>query len=399
MPAAPWRCTNCGAVYPEEGLPHRCPRCGGLFDRTTPPTWAPPKPGAGMWRYAASLPTPDGAEPVTLGEGGTPLLAGPEDGVWLKAEYLNPTGSHKDRAASLVFTWLRARGVTAIVEDSSGNAGAAWAAYAARSGLTAHIFVPAGASGPKRAQIEAFGARLHPVPGPRRAARDAAEDAARAGLGVYASHAWLPMPLDAYATIAYEIVADLGRAPGSVIVPVGHGSLLVGLMRGFRALRAAGRIERVPQVVGVQTLACAPLWAMSHGGYEAWLLVSDEAETVAEGVRVKDPVWGQAVAHEVHASQGLLAAVDDEATLRARDFLARHGFYIEPTAALGWAAYEAVRAHIAHPAVVLLTGSGHKTAAVPHAAPLPPAEPPPAPRPTPTWWQRLRQGWRRIFRT
>jgi len=353
--------------------------------------WRAPESDAprwGMWRYRAMLPVPHNASPVTLAEGGTPLLPGPEPGVWVKAEYQNPTGSHKDRAASLVFTWLQARGVRRVVEDSSGNAGAAWAAYAARAGIEAHIFVPASASGPKRAHIAALGARLHPVPGPRRAARDAAEDAARQGLGVYASHAWLPMVLDGYATIAYEIVEALGDAPGSVFVPVGHGALLVGLMRGFEALQRAAVVTARPRLVGVQALACAPLWAMSQGGYEAWLLVSDEAETAAEGVRVKDPVWGQAVVQAIHASQGAIAAVDEDALRAARDFLARHGFYIEPTAALVWAAYERLRDWAPRPAVLVLTGSGHKTPAPAPAEPVP-QTPAPDPSTRRSWWQRI----------
>ncbi len=393
MTEAPWRCTNCGLPYPAEGLPHRCPRCGGLFDRPALPAWPalpPRRANDTMWRYRALLPVPPGAEPVTLGEGGTPLLPGPEPGVWLKAEYANPTGSHKDRAASVVFTWLQARGIPTIVEDSSGNAGAAWAAYAARSGITAHIFVPQDASGPKQDQIVAYGARLHRVPGPRRAARQAAEEAAARGLGVYASHAWLPMALDGYATIAYEIVEQLGQGPAAVVAPVGHGALFVGLMRGFAVLQQAGIIPALPQGIAVQALACAPLWAMSHGGFEAWLLVSDEAETAAEGVRVKDPVWGNEVAAWVHRSRGAVAAVDEAGIAAARDFLARRGFYITPTAALAWAAFGRLRETLPRPVVLVLTAAGHKTRPTAAAEPVPQTTPQPKAKGR-GWWSILRR--------
>ncbi|NPA07022.1 MAG: pyridoxal-phosphate dependent enzyme [Chloroflexi bacterium] len=376
MSEALYRCENCGLPYPEDASPHRCPRCGGVFVRAQPLTWHPPDPTAqGIWRYRRALQIPETIEPVTLGEGNTPTISGPEPGVVFKLEYHNPTGSHKARAASLVFTHLRQRGVRAVVEDSSGNAGAAWAAYARAAGMDAHIFIPESAHPAKQARIRAAGARLTLVPGPRSAATEAAQQAAREGLGVYASHAWLPWAVDAYATIAWELAEQISEPLGSVFVPVGHGALLVGLAQGFRALHRAGRLPHLPRLIGVQAFACAPIWALARGGPEALLLVT-EGETIAEGVRVRHPVWGRHVLLAVQESQGALVAVDDEETLQARDFLHAQGLYVEPTSALVWAAYQRLRDWAPKPAVLLLTGSSRPGSG--------------------GWWTRLQRWWHRV---
>ncbi len=122
------------------------------------------------------------------------------------------------------------------VEDSSGNAGASFAAYAARGGIKARVFIPESASGPKRRQIETYGAELIPVSGPRSAAAEAVEREAQAG-EVYASHAYLPFGMAGIATIAYEIFEQLGRAPGTVIAPAGHASLVLGYSARFQSTK------------------------------------------------------------------------------------------------------------------------------------------------------------------
>src|SRR5206468_1042953 len=194
-----------------------------------------------------------------------------------KLEFTQPSGSFKDRGMAVLFTALRAAGITEAIEDSSGNAGASFAAYAARAGLRARVFVPEAAAGPKRAQIAAYGAEIVAVPGPRSRAAEAALAAVQAGAH-YGSHVYNPIGLAGNATAAYEIWEQLGRAPESVVLPVGHGTLLLGLQRGFKALRAAGLIDHLPHLIGVQALACAPLWAVQRYGREGLAMVS-EAET------------------------------------------------------------------------------------------------------------------------
>ena len=238
-------CLNCGRAYPEAGAPHRCPKCGGLYDDLEPLSWAAPDTSqTGIWRYwHAGYPESDR---ITLGEGQTPLVECKIDRrkVFFKCEYANPTGSFKDRGTAALISFLASRGIRDAVEDSSGNAGASFAAYCARAGMHAQVLVPESASGPKRRQIEAYGAILTTVSGPRSAATAEAERLAESGIA-YASHAYLPFNLAGYATAAYEIVEQLGTAPGAVIAPAGQGGLILGMGRGFEALRTGGRIRCV----------------------------------------------------------------------------------------------------------------------------------------------------------
>ncbi len=176
---------------------------------------------------------------------------------------------------------------------------------------------------------------------------------------MYASHAYLPQVLAGYATLAYELYVQMGRAPGAVIVPAGQGNLLLAVARGFLALKAAGLIERMPIMVGVQALACAPLWALFRYGAAGLGWVA-EGETLAEGVRVRFPLRGDAVMQMLAEQDGLLVAVDEPAILPGRDQLARLGFYVEPTSAIVWNALEQVAADLPDPVAVVLTGSGLK---------------------------------------
>ena len=186
---------------------------------------------------------------MTLGEPVTGLveLRG-RPGVFAKLEGSLPTGSFKDRGVAVTVGWLVRRGVRELIVDSSGNAGASFAAYAARAGIRARVFVPADASPAKLVQVRAHGASIVTVPGPRSAAGDAARAALDdAGPDVaYASHLWQPAFLTGTATFAYEIVEALGRAPDTVIAPLGGGTLLLGASLGFRRLLEAGVIERAP---------------------------------------------------------------------------------------------------------------------------------------------------------
>lgn len=359
-------CTNCGRPYPPEGLPYRCPVCTGIFDITALPSYDPDElklisSQAGIWRFRSLLGLPDDAPEVTLGEGNTPLVWGQIENrsVAFKLESLNPSGSFKDRGSAVLASWLKFHGVQEAVEDSSGNAGASFAAYAARAGIQACVYVPESASGPKRAQIAAYGAEILAIPGPRSNAAQAVQQAAENGL-VYASHAYLPQLLPGYATLAYELFEQLGSAPGTVVVPAGQGNLLLAIGRGFELLQKNGLIETLPRLVGVQARACAPLWAVYQYGMSAYGWVA-EGETLAEGVRVSRPMRGDAVMRIVEQSLGTFVAIDEEQILPGRDHLARQGFYVEPTSALVWNAVQQLPQDTPEPVVAILTGSGLKT--------------------------------------
>ncbi len=314
----------------------------------------------GLSRYRQALPLGDDIPLASLGEGNTPLIALGLKGrsIYLKLEYLNPTGSYKDRGTVVLASALASAGVRQVVEDSSGNAGASLAGYAARVGISARIYVPAAASGPKRQQIAAYGAQVVAVPGPRSAAAEAVLEAVGQG-AVYASHAYQPHALGGYATIAYELVDQLGQTPGAVIVPLGHGSLLLGVWLGFEALLREKRIPHRPRMVGVQAAACAPVWSVLHGGAAALTLVS-EGETVAEGIRVRNPLRGDEVLRAIEDSKGTILAVEDARILAAREVLVAAGIDIEPTSAVIWPAIEDTLDGLPDPVVGVLTGAGWK---------------------------------------
>jgi threonine synthase len=303
--------------------------------------------------------------PLSLGEGGTPLVRAEVFGrqVAFKCEFLQPSGSFKDRGSATLVGFLLSRGASAAVEDSSGNAGASFAAYAARAGIQGRVFIPDSASGPKRAQIEAYGAELVCVLGLRSNASEAALRAVEAAGSefVYASHAYLPFNLPGYATLANELVEQLGEVPGSLILPVGQGGLLLGAWRGFTALKQAGVIKQVPLLVGVQARQCAPLWAISQYGLAGAGWVA-EGTTLAEGIRVLHPLRGDAVLRAVAESGGHFLAVDEPQITSGREALARLGFFVEPTSAVVWDALAQSTGRLPDPLVVVLTGSGFKSA-------------------------------------
>ncbi|MHC1740908.1 MAG: pyridoxal-phosphate dependent enzyme [Anaerolineaceae bacterium] len=299
---------------------------------------------------------------ITLGEGNTPLVNAQIDShsVWLKLEYLNPTGSYKDRGTAVLMSFLVSRGVSSAVEDSSGNAGASFAAYAARAGIQGQVFIPTSASGPKRSQIEAYGAKISAIPGPRAEAAKKVLECADKGQ-TYASHAFMPFGLPGIATIAYEIVDQLGgKAPGTIVAPVGHGGLLYGLIQGFAALRKAGVVKEEPFYIGAQAAGCSPVFDAFQKG-EITLREPLESDTIAEGVRVTHPVRGSAILNKISGGRGRILSVEEDKLLAAYLDIAQTGFFVEPTSALVWAVLPEIFNHTLEPIVLVLTGSGYKT--------------------------------------
>ena len=356
------RCVDCSYPYPETGLPFEGPQCGGLFDFDGPPVLEIEKIEAelpGIWRYRHAFALFEGAPLMHLGEGNTPLLWLDVDGrkVGVKVEGQNPSGSFKDRGVAVTTSQLVARGVSDAVEDSSGNAGASFAAYAAKAGIHARVFVPESASGPKSQQIAAYGAELVRVPGPRSAAADAVLEEARAGKA-YASHAYLPFGLAGYATIAYELYEAMEDVPGTVVAPVGHGGLLLGLVRGFESLQAGGYIAKMPRFVGVQAANCAPVHTAFEDGLAAFETLIIE-KTIAGGVAVRYPKQLPALMRELPPGSRM-AAVQEEDILPAAEALAHQGLYVEPSSALVWAAMMDLIEELSEPVVLILSGSGLK---------------------------------------
>ena len=322
---------------------------------------------ANLWRYRAALPLHRETQPVSLGEPMTPLLPVTTGGreVFLKIDHLLPTGSFKDRGAAVLLTKMRELGVTSAVEDSSGNAGAAIAAYAAAAGVRVSIYVPASAPEAKVSQIRLYGARLVAVQGSREDTTTAA--LAEAQQSYYASHVWNPFFLEGTKTAAFEIWEQLGRqVPDWVVTPVGHGTMLLGLYKGFQHLLRAGVTGRLPRIIGVQATNCAPLAA-------AWLSQAralpeiTRSSTIADGIAIaRPPRWRQILA-AIATSRGEIAPVNDEAIWHAFHAWSARGIAVEPTAASALAFLDqwlaATGPQSGETVVVLLTGSALKTSA------------------------------------
>ena len=354
-------CTACGKEYPPDTRLWRC-ECGGYFVLKDAPAFREgmaPRREPSLWRYREALPPVE--QPITLGEGLTPLVDARWRGrdVLFKLEYLAPTGSFKDRGTTVLVSFLAGLGVDEVVEDSSGNAGASLAAYAARAGIKARIFVPAYASPAKKAQIAVYGAELVEVEGPRENAARAVQKAAAKG-AYYASHYHNPLIIEGMKTMAYEIWEQLeGRVPDNVVAPVGHGTLLLGLYRGFGELVEAGLARKIPRLFGVQSQNCAPLAAAFESGAQE-VRELPARRTVAEGISIVKPLRGSEILRAVRGTGGRIVAVPEEGILPAREELARLGFYVEPTSAVPLAGLELLGLGPGEVTVGPLTGSGLK---------------------------------------
>ena len=340
------RCADCGRRYALAELAWRCAACNGMLDLAgfTPgfpgPAALARRPPA-LWRYAEALPIAEPAA-ITLGEGMTPLVTAPgRPDVRLKVDYLMPTGSFKDRGAVLLAALAQHLAVGRMVADSSGNAGTAIAAYAARARIPCEVFVPAATSAGKVAQLRAYGAAVHQIPGSREQTADAAAEAADEPDTLYASHVYHPFFFHGTKTYVFELWEQLGgRLPANLVLPVGNGTLVLGAELGCRELLAHGLIDRLPRILAVQAARCAPLARAFQDGLAA-PVETDTEPTVAEGIAIARPARGAQILAAVRATGGGIVTVTDDQVRDAQAGLARAGLYVEPTGAACWAALNA----------------------------------------------------------
>lgn len=339
----PWLvCESCSAEHPLAEL-YRCPACGGeltiqydyaairragTFERS----WALP---GSMWRrFAPLLPQVDAGRVVTLGEGSTPLVEAPAladrlgvASVHLKLESCNPTGSFKDRQVSLALSKAREWGRDRFGTASSGNVGVALAAYSARAGSRAYVWVSSSTAEAKRRQIQVYGATLFLTP-PSTAENNRRNHAIFTGMRDFCvEHGMVPMvsarPVNPYMvegakTIAFEVVAELRRVPDRFFGPVGGGGFVGGTWKGFRELVELGLADRLPRMDGAQ---------MSKGHVPIDRL-DDPSFDPAEYFRPLDGEWAW---QSIQESGGSLRQIDDEATLAAQaDLAVAEGIFAEP---------------------------------------------------------------------
>ena len=300
-----------------------------------------------------------------MGEGCTPLVEQAYAGgsCLFKLEWFSPTGSFKDRGTSVMLSLLRQQGITAVLEDSSGNGGSSVAGYSAAGKMRVKVLVPESTSAAKIVQTRAYGADVELVPGPREATEAAAIE--QSASTFYASHNWHPFFLQGTKTLGYEIWEDLGfQVPDNIIIPASAGSNLLGCHLAFKELIASGEIKRMPKLFVSQPSNCAPLHASFQAGTQDYV-DCDFKPTVAEGTAIKRPIRLIEMLDALKESDGGTVAVDEDEIVEASLSLARQGLYVEPTCAHAAAAYsrltESGDISKSDQTVVILTGTGLKT--------------------------------------
>jgi threonine synthase len=360
------QCTVCQKQYRPSAKIWRCP-CKGFLTikfharfplkkiKTRKPT---------LWRYREALPIISNNNIVTFHEGFTPLVEEPFFGktVLLKQDQLFPSGSYKDRGATVLVSKMRELGIKKVVEDSSGNAGAALAAYCAKAHIQCHIYTPEKTSSEKLIQIQQYGAHLHQIPGTR-------EDVAKVTLQIaqtsyYASHTMNPYFIHGTKTYIFEIVEQLGwKPPDILLIPVGNGTLLYGTYLGLQELLHENVIDTLPKIIGVQAENCAPLAYMWKTQKEIHTY-KPLKETIAEGIAIRNPLRAKEIISAVKQTKGSIITVTEKEILNALRLASQKGYYIEPTSAVALAGLKTSLIKNGKITVVPLTGHGLKASGI-----------------------------------
>ena len=364
-------CTKCGAHLAADIPENVCSKDGGIlfarYDLQTLKKHFNPDSlsgrAANLWRYREVLPK---VEPITLGEGFTPLLRSREfPNVWIKDEGLNPTGSFKARGITVAISVAKALGLKKLAMPSAGNAGSALAAYAAAAGLEAHIFMPRDVPVANRIECETYGAHVTLVTG-------LISDCARIVSERKQQEGWFdlstlkePFRVEGKKTMVYELFEQLdGKLPDAVIFPSGGGVGVIGMWKAFDEMEELGWIgKHRPKMIAVQAEGCAPLvkaWNEGKSAVEGW----PDASTIAAGLRVPRPYGDYLVLDILKRSGGTAIAVsDDEIRDAVRHWASVEGVFAAPEGASSLVAYRKLRENfLSEDARVVLfnTGTGLK---------------------------------------
>ncbi len=323
-----------------------------------------------LWRYRELLPLPQDAEPISLGEGGTPLLrakAFSDDvDLWIKDESLNPTQSFKARGMSVAISMAKFLGAKKLAVPSAGNAGGALAAYAARAGLAAHIFMPRDTPRANIIECREVGAHVTLIDG---LITDCGAEIARRK----EKEGWFdlstlkePYRIEGKKTLGYEIAEQLDwKLPDVILYPTGGGTGLIGMWKAFDEMEKLGWIDnKRPRMFSVQASGCAPIVRAFDAG-EKFAAEFPNAHTVASGLRVPKAIGDFLMLNILCESKGGAIAVDDDEMIRTvREVGSQEGLFVAPEGAACFAALKKLRASgkidIGERVVIFNTGSGIK---------------------------------------
>ncbi|MBU8657995.1 threonine synthase [Bacillus pumilus] len=318
-----------------------------------------------LWRYVETMPFSKGSntwETVTMGEGQSPfiVLDPHEPNTYVKVDYMMPTLSFKDRGAAVLMTHAKELGVSKVIADSSGNAGTAIAAYAARCGIACDIYLSDDTSPKKVAQIKAHGATIKEIHGTREDIAAAAQKAVDNEKVFYASHVYNPYFFEGTKTYAYEIYEQLNGAPDALIIPVGNGTLLLGAYDGFKELFENGLILKIPKIIAIQAKNCAPLVKAYQNEEKSASPVTNKG-TLAEGIAIAAPARSKQILEAVQDTNGTFIDIEEDEILNARSKLSEKGFYVEVTSAVNFAGYMKYEKESKETIVIPLCGAGIKS--------------------------------------
>jgi threonine synthase len=347
-------CSRCHNSISADTPQTLCPQCAGALyvryelssaqgtavrDRIA--SEAATAPAAGMWRYRAVLPS---VEPVTLGEGWTPMLQSKRNrNVYLKEEGANPTGTFKARGLALAVTMARHYGLKKLAVPSAGNAAGALAAYAAAAGIEAHIFMPKDVPVANSMEGAAYGAKVTLVDG-------LISDCARIVNERKQSEGWFdistlkePFRVEGKKTMGYELVEQLNwQFPDAVFYPTGGGVGLIGMWKAFEEMEQLGWVApgKRPKMIAVQSSGCAPVVRAFEEGKpasEAW----QNAATFAAGLRVPKPYGDSIILDICRRSGGVCVALSDDTIFQSLlDWSRNEGILLSPEGAAATAAYD-----------------------------------------------------------
>jgi threonine synthase len=375
-------CSECGEHYDPDQVQTFCPTCQATllaqYDlnamRSSVDRDAFRHRPRGMWRWQEILPVRDPDNFVHLGEGDTPLLKTPHlekalsiEDLYVKDESINPTGTFKARGLAAAVSKAKELGVQKVIIPTAGNAGGALAAYAARAGLRAHIFMPADTPQANVAESQIAGAAVEMVDG-------LISDAGALARAKAAAEGWFdvstfkePYRTEGKKIMGYELAETLGWSlPDAIIYPTGGGTGLVGMWKAFQEMRELGWLENtsMPRMISVQAEGCAPVvkaWQEGDPACEAW----PDAHTVASGLRVPKSFADRLILRDIRASGGAAVAVSDDELLAAQRQMAEaEGIFPAPEGAATLAALDRLLADGTLPrtarVVLFNTGTGLK---------------------------------------
>ena len=373
-------CSACGLRHDWTRLQNVCPACGkpllAIVDLAAVRKLDGFKPSSlhgrerSLWRYREVLPLPADIEPVSLGEGGTPLLRAKtfadDVDLWVKEESLNPTQSFKARGMSVAVSMARFLGAKKLAVPSAGNAGGALAAYAARAGLEAHVFMPRDTPRANIIECRKLGAHVTLIDG---LITDCGAEIARRK----DDEAWFdmstlkePYRIEGKKTLGYELAEQLNwQLPSVILYPTGGGTGLIGMWKAFDEMETLGWIDsKRPRMFSVQASGCAPIVRAFEAG-EKFAAEFPNARTIASGLRVPKAIGDFLILKILRQSNGGAIAIEDDEIIRTvREVGSKEGLFVAPEGAACFAALKSLRRtgkiDVGERVVIFNTGSGIK---------------------------------------